>query len=63
MANMDIRLMARGAGVPLWKIAQALGISEPTMTRKFRNKFSDTEKAKIREIITELKKEANKWNG
>jgi transposase-like protein len=57
MANNNIRLMARGAGVPFWRIAQVLGISEPTMTRKLRNELSAKEKAKIRKIIKELKKE------
>lgn len=28
--------MARGEGVPLWKIAAELGVSEPTLTRWLR---------------------------
>jgi transposase-like protein len=55
MANNNIRLMARGSGVPFWKIAQVLGISEPTMTRRLRNELSAKEKAKIRVIIAKLK--------
>ena len=55
MVNMDLRLEARGAGVPMWKIAERLNISEPTLTRKLRKELPDTEKAKIRAIIAELK--------
>lgn len=57
MANADIKFEARGNGVPFWKIAEKLNISEPTMTRKLRKELSDEEKAKIRDIITELKGE------
>lgn len=55
MANKDIRLKAKGCGVPIWKIAAKLGISEPTMTRKLRFELSEAEKAKIFKIIEELK--------
>ena len=55
MANKDIRLKAKGCGVPFWKIAAKLGISEPTMTRKLRFELSEAEKAKIFKIIEELK--------
>lgn len=54
MANNDIRLKAKGCGVPIWKIAAKLGISEPTMTRKLRFELSEAE-AKIFKIIEELK--------
>jgi hypothetical protein len=54
MENMDIRLKARGAGVPLWRIAKVLKVSEPTLTRKLRTVLSPDEKAKISTIIAEL---------
>ena len=56
MKNQDIRLAARGAGIPLWKLAETLGISEPTMTRKLRHELPDDEKAHIMEIIHQLAK-------
>jgi hypothetical protein len=56
MKNQEIRLAARGAGVPLWQLAEALGVSEPTMTRKLRHELSDDEKARILTIIHELAK-------
>lgn len=57
MTNTDIRLKAKENGVPLWKIADKLNISEPTMTRKLRKELSDEEKTKIIGIIAELKGE------
>ena len=53
--NQEIRLMARGAGVPLWRIADALKVSEPTLTRLLRKELPETEKARIVEIIEQLK--------
>lgn len=55
MVNTDIRLKAKENGVPLWKIAEKLNISEPTMTRKLRKELPDEEKTKIIGIIAELK--------
>lgn len=55
MANQDIRLAAKGSGVALWRIAEKLGISEPTMTRRLRTELNDDEKAHIMNIIAELK--------
>ena len=34
MENMNLRRTAKAAKVPLWRIADVLQISEPTMTRK-----------------------------
>lgn len=55
MANQDIRLAAKGSGVALWRIAEKLGISEPTMTRRLRTELNADEKAHIMNIIAELK--------
>ena len=51
MANEDIRLYARGHGVPFWKIAAHMEISEPTLTRRLRVELCDDEKAKYKKII------------
>lgn len=55
MANTKIRLAARGAGVPLWRIAREMGISEPTITRKLRQELSEQEQRCILEIIDRLR--------
>ena len=54
MENMDMRLYARGKGVFNWQIADRLGVSEPTVTRKLRHKFSDAQKNEWRLLIDGL---------
>ena len=56
MANLDLRNEARAARVPFWRIAEALDISEPTMTRKLRRELSETQKADIRAIIERMRR-------
>lgn len=56
MVNQDIRQYAKRAGVRLWEVAEFLGISDPTMTRKLRHELSETEKTKLFEIIDKLAK-------
>lgn len=45
MSNADVRTAAKNAGVFLYQVAEAMGISEPTMTRKLRFELSEEEKA------------------
>ena len=40
-ANQDLRNAAKAAKVPLWRIAEKLGCSEPTMTRKLRRELPE----------------------
>lgn len=56
--NQIVKLSARGAGVPLWRVAQELGISEATMTRKLRVPLSEEEKDEYLKIIEQLRREA-----
>lgn len=58
MENKDVRRTAAGAGVKLWQIAEALGISDCSLSRKLRKKLPPSEKEKILSIIAELGKEA-----
>ena len=55
--NQDIRLMARGAGIPLWRICQFLHISEPTLTRRLRIDLSEKERTEIIDVIKKLSME------
>lgn len=57
MNNTDIRKCAKTHGVRLWQIADELGISEITMSRKLRYELSEDEKQKILDIINELAEE------
>lgn len=54
-ANNDIRQEAKKACVPLWKIADILGVGEYTIIRKLRYELPEEEKAKIRQAINEIK--------
>lgn len=56
-ANLELRRTAKANGVSLWQIAEKLGISEPTMTRRLRFELPKEEKNKIIGIINELAKE------
>jgi len=55
---MDVRNAARSAGVPLWKVAVAIGVSEPTLTRWMRVPLSEDKEKRVMEAIAELGKEA-----
>lgn len=57
MNNSDVRTAAKSAGVFLYQIAAAMGISEPTMTRKLRFELSDNEKKPIFEAIERIRTE------
>lgn len=54
MKNLDIRLSAAGHGIKLWKIADSLGISDCTFSRKLRKEISESEKQEIFAIIEGL---------
>ncbi len=56
MSNSDVRTAAKDAGVFLYQVAAAMGISEPTMTRKLRFELSEQEKQPIFEAIKNIKK-------
>lgn len=61
MCNKDFRTYAKEKGVCLWQVAQALGISEPTMTRRMRRELSQQDKRAMRDMVDALaaeKKEA-----
>ena len=54
MKNLDIRLMAAGRGIKLWQIADSLGISDCTFSRKLRKEITESEKQEIFAIIERL---------
>ncbi len=56
VANQDLRTVAKAAKVPLWMIAEELGISEPTMTRRLRRELDSEEQVKIINIVAEIAK-------
>lgn len=56
--NTDIRNEAKNAGVKLWQIAEMLGITDSHFSRKLRKELSAEEKAKIFDMIREIKRGA-----
>jgi len=55
--NVDVRRTAAGNGVRLWQIADALGISDCSLSRKLRKELSAEEKAAVFAIIRNLSQE------
>ena len=50
-ANKDIREAAASAGVFLWQVAEAIGVTDGTFSRKLRRELPDDDKAAILQII------------
>lgn len=58
-ANLDVRECAKKAGVYLWEIAAAIGVSEPTFNRRMRVEMPDNEKEQVKKVISRLEAELN----
>lgn len=56
-ANLDVRERAKKAGLYLWEIAAAIGVSEPTFNRRMRVEMSETEKEQVKKVISRLEAE------
>jgi hypothetical protein len=54
LCNQDLRQHAKAKKVRLWEVADKLGISEPTMTRKLRHELYADEKILILSIIDQI---------
>ena len=65
-ANMEIRSSAKEAGVKLWEVAEAIGITDGMFSRKLRRELPETERRKILNIVADLARrkeaEANEQN-
>lgn len=57
MKNLDIRLAATRYNVKLWQIAEAIGVTDGTLSRKLRKELSEDEKTKILDTIKSLSME------
>lgn len=58
MQNQDIRRAAAGAGVKLWRIAEAMGMADSSLSRKLRHELSPEEKERVYAVIRRLSEEA-----
>lgn len=59
MPNREIKIAALDAGVKLWRVAEALGIADTSLSRKMRRELPTEEKKKILGIIESLKEARN----
>ena len=57
MCNKEIREAARAAGVHLWQVAEAYGVTDGNFSRKLRREFSAAEKEKILGMIERIARE------
>ena len=57
MRNREIRMIARENAVFLWEIAERLGITDASFSRKLRHELPEDEKQKIFKIINDIAKE------
>ncbi len=53
-ANKEIREAAKNAGVRLWRVAESIGMSDATFSRKLRRELPEQERSRILNIIDEL---------
>ncbi|MDI3537686.1 MAG: hypothetical protein PWP30_2168 [Eubacteriaceae bacterium] len=58
MKNKEIKESLKKAHLYQWQVAESLGISEPSLSRKMRHELHEDEKKQIFKVIEELKKEA-----
>lgn len=58
-ANQDVRKAARISGIPLWRVALKIGVSQPTLTRWLRVQLPKEKKDQIMNAISDLEKEGN----
>lgn len=60
MENKTVRTAARVAGVPLWRVADEVGISEPTISRWLRRPLSQEREDMLLAAINRLSEEVPK---
>lgn len=57
MENRDIRRKAKGHDISLWRIAEKIGISEPTLTRWMRTPLDSEHRKLIEDALNSLIRE------
>lgn len=54
MQNLQVRGFLKMKGIPFWKIAEVIGISEPTMTRWMRTPLTTDHYEKIMDAVRKI---------
>lgn len=54
MTGAEVREMILAAGLRLWQVADRLGMTDNSFSRRLRHDFTQSEVDRVREIIDEL---------
>lgn len=57
MCNKDIRAEIKAAGIHYWQVAERYGCNDGNFSRKLRKELPEPCKARIRDIIAQMKEE------
>lgn len=60
--NMELRTAAKTAGVKLWEVAEAIGISDGMFSRKLRRELPEAERKKLLNVIQHIAKQKGGHN-
>lgn len=60
MANENIRKVAKVAQVPLWRVAEKLGMRDDAFSRMLRHELSEEEQKKCLAIINWIAKDCDR---
>lgn len=55
MTGAEIRDMILDSGLRLWRVAEKLGMTDTTFSKRLRHDFSDEEAERIKNAIGEIK--------
>ena len=58
--DKNVRAAAKRAGVPLWKVADEIGVCEMTLQRRLRKVLPIEQETELIAIIEKLSKEDNR---
>lgn len=54
LTNAEIRDAAKRNGVFLWQVAEGIGITDSTLSRKLRRELTDDERERVLNVIDKL---------
>lgn len=54
MRNKEIRDYIKSKGIPMWRVAERLGIADSNFSRMLRYEISEDKKKEIMHIVDEL---------
>ena len=54
MRNKEIKDYIKSKGIPLWRVAERLGIADSSFSRMLRYEISEEKKSQIKAIADEL---------